>query len=163
MSEEHLSPRKDLEATEPNDASTPTEDLGRQALNLRHLLYSASFSGPLPPPSTLAGYEAALPGSADRILKLTEEEAVHRREMERERVTHNHSEVSRGQLYAFILVLTAILGGTLIGSLNDSWAGSIGGAALGVGGMSAIAAIFITRRRRQRHEAAENDEDASRT
>lgn len=31
-----------------------------------------AWSGPLPDPQTLAGYEAALPGSAERILRMTE-------------------------------------------------------------------------------------------
>lgn len=30
------------------------------------------FRGPLPPPDMLAGYEAALPGAADRIIKMAE-------------------------------------------------------------------------------------------
>lgn len=42
------------------------------------------FSGPIPPPQTMAGYETALPGSADRILKMAEEQSAHRQEMEKE-------------------------------------------------------------------------------
>ena len=37
----------------------------------------ASFSGPLPPPAMFRGYEEVLPGAANRILKLTEDEAQH--------------------------------------------------------------------------------------
>lgn len=34
--------------------------------------YEESFEGPLPHPSILKGYEVVLPGSADRIIKMTE-------------------------------------------------------------------------------------------
>ena len=39
-------------------------------------------SGPLPPPSILRGYEDALPGSPERIMKLVENEADHRHKMD---------------------------------------------------------------------------------
>ena len=42
----------------------------------------AVFQGPLPPPEVLAGYEATLPGAADRILKLAERQAAHRQALE---------------------------------------------------------------------------------
>lgn len=39
---------------------------------------AASFSGPLPPPSMYGEYERVLPGSADRIMGMTEREQAHR-------------------------------------------------------------------------------------
>jgi uncharacterized membrane protein len=41
-----------------------------------------SFRGPLPPPEVLGQYEQLQPGFADRILRLTESEATHRRKLE---------------------------------------------------------------------------------
>lgn len=40
---------------------------------------SALFSGPIPPPAMFAQYEEALPGAADRIMKLAENEQEIRR------------------------------------------------------------------------------------
>lgn len=40
--------------------------------------YQSSFSGPLPHPSILAGYENTLHGSANRILKMVEQNAGNR-------------------------------------------------------------------------------------
>ena len=54
----------------------------------RDVIYSAfyaierSYSGPLPPPEDFAKYEQNLPGSMDRILKLTEKQVEHRIELE---------------------------------------------------------------------------------
>lgn len=38
----------------------------------------SEFSGPLPPPSIMKGYEDIVPGSADRILSMAENQAKHR-------------------------------------------------------------------------------------
>ena len=35
----------------------------------------ASFSGPIPPPNILAGYNAIEPGLADRIMKMAEHQS----------------------------------------------------------------------------------------
>lgn len=43
----------------------------------------SEFSDPIPPPSIISGYENVLPGSADRILAMAENQAKHRQEMER--------------------------------------------------------------------------------
>ena len=40
------------------------------------------YSGPIPPPHTLASYEEIQPGFADRIIKMAETETAHRHEME---------------------------------------------------------------------------------
>jgi uncharacterized membrane protein len=47
------------------------------------LKVSASWSGPLPPPQAFAAYEEIHPGAAERILTAAEQEASHRRAMER--------------------------------------------------------------------------------
>jgi uncharacterized membrane protein len=39
-------------------------------------IVSAEFSGPLPPPGLLAGYEHAVPGSAQRIITMAEQDAA---------------------------------------------------------------------------------------
>ena len=40
------------------------------------------FRGSIPPPEVLKGYEEVLEGAAERILKMAEDEALHRRETE---------------------------------------------------------------------------------
>lgn len=45
---------------------------------IRHV----GFSGPLPPPEILAEYEKVIPGFAERLLSMTEENAKHRRATE---------------------------------------------------------------------------------
>ena len=55
---------------------------------------TASYSGPLPAPADFAGYEAALPGAADRILSMAER----RQEAEIE----NQRTTTRAEAFAFV-------------------------------------------------------------
>ena len=45
----------------------------------------SEFSGPLPPPNIIKGYEDILPGAADRILSMAENQAKHRQEIEKKK------------------------------------------------------------------------------
>lgn len=54
-----------------------------EAGTLTEYLHAASFKGPLPPPALFEHYEKALPGSADRILKLAENEQTYRHDWEK--------------------------------------------------------------------------------
>ena len=42
-----------------------------------------TFQGPIPPPSVLEAYEKILPGAAERILKMAENQSTHRQEIEK--------------------------------------------------------------------------------
>ncbi|MDE6052372.1 MAG: DUF2335 domain-containing protein [Lachnospiraceae bacterium] len=46
----------------------------------------SEFSGPLPPPNIIKGYEDILPGSAERILAMAEKQSEHRQFMERKMI-----------------------------------------------------------------------------
>lgn len=55
------------------------------------------YSGPLPPPGMLKEYNEIQSDFAERIMRLTEEEARHRREMEKAVVRGGHNRMSRAQ------------------------------------------------------------------
>lgn len=87
-------------------------DPGVQAAILQ--LERHEFSGPLPPPEVLARYNEALPGGAERIVALAEEQASHRRRME-----------ARGQVLLFAVVLVALVGGIGLIALGENAAGLV--------------------------------------
>ena len=66
------------------DQSTKTSIL------LGQINKSITFSGPIPHPTILKGYEEVLLGSADRILSMTEKEGEHRRKIETELVKNDN-------------------------------------------------------------------------
>lgn len=79
---------------------------------------SASFSGPLPPPSVLEGYEKTLPGAADRIITMAETQLAHRHDMECTVIKSNVKNERTGMLLAFSLTMALMFFGFYL-ILND--------------------------------------------
>lgn len=69
----------------------------------------STFSGPMPPPSLLEGYELLIPGAAERILKMAESDAKHQQEIEFAALRVMESERKRGQHYGFVIGLAALV------------------------------------------------------
>lgn len=73
---------------------------------------SVSFrQAPYPTPEDLGKYETIHPGFTDRVLTLTERETEHRIQQERVQNNSTIELAKRGQTYAFIVVMTLVLGG----------------------------------------------------
>ena len=83
------------------------------------VIESASFSGPLPPPTMFEGYESVLPGSADRILAMAEKEQQHRTEWEGTTVGSVVAENKRAQWLGFLIAGGCIVGAVLLGLYGD--------------------------------------------
>lgn len=67
------------------------------------------YSGPIPPPESLARYEEILPGSADRILKMAEKQQEHRMILETKVVGSQTVQSKRGQVFGFIIVFLCVV------------------------------------------------------
>ena len=83
------------------------------------------LQGPLPPPDILAGYENVVPGAGERILRMAEQEAVHRHSQEN---ILNKSASTRSLIGVLGAVAVALSGFTLAGYafyLNLPWAGGV--------------------------------------
>lgn len=84
-----------------------------------------SYHGPTPPASELQGYENIIPGSANRIIKLAEEEASHRRGLEKNIVRRQFNQSSAGQWLGFVLSSILIAVGGLLTYLGHDTVGGI--------------------------------------
>jgi uncharacterized membrane protein len=113
-----------------------------------------STSGPLPPPSMLKGYEDVLPGAADRIFTLMEQQSAHRQELERVALDRNSRSRDRGQFFAFVLCALVIVGGFVAIYLGQSLVG-MAAILIAIGG---VAATFLTTRQRQQQQLEERRE-----
>ncbi|MDO8795616.1 MAG: DUF2335 domain-containing protein [Vicinamibacterales bacterium] len=122
----------------------------------------SAFQGPLPPPEMLERYNAIVPNGADRIVAMAEGQLRHRQQLESMVVNGNVTSQKRGQLFAFVLGLVAIVGGiVLIGLDKDTQ-----GLAAIITAFVALAGVFVygrweqererERKRREAREAAEN-------
>lgn len=103
------------------------------------IFQSASFKGPLPPPSLFGKYEEILPGSANRILQLTEREQSQRHAWDNKALEFRNKEVSRGQLYGLGLGVAAIVGAVVCAYFGQTLVAII----IGGTSLAGIVAAFI--------------------
>jgi uncharacterized membrane protein len=66
-----------------------------------------AFQGPIPPPAVLEAYEALVPGGANRILKMAENQAAHRQEIEKIVVRSGSRDSLWGIVVSAIIALCA--------------------------------------------------------
>jgi len=92
-------------------ANAPVVQGGNLKSNSKHSvaqIQHTSFSGPMPHPSVLEGYENLVPGAAERILVMAEADANHQREIELLALRAAEGEVKRGQLFGLTIGVTAL-------------------------------------------------------
>jgi len=76
------------------------------------------YSAPLPPASEFERYEKVLPGSADRIIKLAENQSSHRRFIEKVLVFSDSIKSFSGLIFGLIIAISGILSGAYL-IIND--------------------------------------------
>jgi uncharacterized membrane protein len=109
------------------------------------------FSGPLPPPEELAKYEQILPGSAHRIIAMAEQQSAHRQALEKTTINANSMTQRWGLVCAFVISMTAIVGGIWLSAHGMSGAGltSI------IAALGALVGVFIYGKSQQKKELNE--------
>lgn len=107
--------------------SIPEEEKRDKARRILCRIERSSFSGPIPHPELLRGYDSVVAGSADRILKMAENQQAHRINIEKTIVNSKTNESIRGQTWGGILVLLLIAATVILGLFgHDILAGTIG-------------------------------------
>jgi len=66
---------------------------------------ASRFSGPLPPPQLLKGYEEICSGAANRIIKMAESQSKHRQTLEKSVITSNIENEKIGMWMTFSLTI----------------------------------------------------------
>ena len=115
------------------------------ATQMRASLQQVSFSGPLPPPEILRGYETLIAGAAERILVIAEEDAKHQRAIEMAALQAARAESRMGQIFGLIIGVAAL--GTTVAALmlgSPTVAALIGG-----GTVVGLVSVFILGRARR--------------
>ena len=94
-----------------NNRNSPAPQDGPRHIGpLVHHRQQTLFQGPIPPVEDFAGYERILPGAADRILKMAENQAGHRQTLERRALTGDLIKVMMGTVLAYITFAGAMAG-----------------------------------------------------
>lgn len=119
--------------TDESDEITPGEPTGETLPPQRFV--QIDFSGPLPPPEVLNGYENTLRGSADRIIRMAERQQNH----------HLRLEVL-GWVSGTLIIVIVLIGSIWIISLGQSLVG-FAGVLIATSGLIANFLNFLNARR----------------
>lgn len=150
--------RKEYSADVPQEIVRELEDIPEELrprmIEKVHAIIAA-YSGPLPPPSVLAGYEQIKRGTAERVIAMAERQAAHRQTMEQKLVEaeiedHRADRRERrlGQWLGFSIGSLAILAGSLTATYGNPWAGGL----IGAGGVVGLVSVFVLGRRAEKEE-----------
>lgn len=103
-------------------------------------------------------YDDILPGAADRIIKMAENQATHRQAMENKVVAAESMNSRLGVIFAFVLCLVCICGGVYC-VIQDH---DISGTVISGTGLASLIGVFIygTRMRRAERENIRKDPEA---
>ncbi len=116
---------------------------------------SMSYSGPIPHYSDFKGYESVLPGSADRILKMSENQSSHRQTIEKAVVLSEVENSKRGQRYAFVITLVALVFGFILLLFDKKLEGFVTLISTAVG----LVGIFVYTKESEKEERKEKSKD----
>lgn len=100
---------------------------------------SQSYSGPIPPASELVKYNQACPDAADRIIRMAENEAKHRHEMQSRELKERTKVIITSMLCAVVCV--AILGGVIVYAIHEKQTSTA--IATSITAIAAVAGIFF--------------------
>lgn len=102
-------------------------------------------SGPLPAPEELIAYNKAIPDAAERIVAMTERQALHRQSIEAQIVKSQVRNSLFGILSALIICLTTVCIGGYCVYMGAGWPATI----LGASGLCGVCVTFIYGTRQQ--------------
>lgn len=108
------------------------------------IVQQSAYQGPVPPAEMYAAYEKADPGSGRLLIDMTSRAMTAQVEHNSRRLNGDFAEARLGQIFAFVIAMTAILCGAYVAIHGAKWPGTI----IGVGGLAAIVYQFIQGRKR---------------
>lgn len=132
-------------------STLPSEIDKATRLQIQETQVVQAHAGPLPLPEHLSEYEGIAPGAAERIIRMAELQADHRRAMESKVVDSEMRRESRGQIFGFITVMTALVGGIGLMAFDKP----IWGAAVSLSALAALAGVFVWSKRQKSRELNE--------
>lgn len=96
----------------------------------------------------LARYNDVAPNGADRVIAMAETQVQHRQSLEHAVITGNLENEKRGQIFAFLLGLVAIVGGIGLIAFNKETQGLVSI----ITAFTALAGVFVYGRMQQAKE-----------
>ena len=110
----------------------------RQSTNIS-LQHHQAYSGPIPDPDSLSRYEQIQPGFAERIIKMAEEEAMHRRVNENRIIKNSTQMAITGIVFAFISVI--VFGCIIVYAISQN--SDVAALSTVIAAVASLAGIFV--------------------
>jgi len=129
-------------------------EVGKILLQKQIQVTQMSYSGPVPHPSLLQGYENVIEGGAERLLKMAEKQSDHRMSIEKTVVTSQMKQSERGQHYGLGISVTCLILATVMAFFGLT-AVAI---ALLTSTIIGLTAVFVIGRKRQNPNKKEEEE-----
>jgi len=101
------------------------------------LRQKTSFSGPLPPPEILKKFDEVVPGAAERIIKMAEDQFHHRTELEKKVIDSDIQRSKRGQVLGFVIAIIGLAVSLTTILFGKQWVGGI------IGGMTLVSLVGV--------------------
>lgn len=121
-----------LPQADPPQATRP-----RRVIKTTHI--EQHFSGPLPTPATLKEFDTVLPGCAERIVRMAENQASHRQELEKIVISGDNRRANHGLYIGGLIVVLFLAGSVFLIYTGHDWAGGT----LATLDLSTLAGAFI--------------------
>lgn len=116
-------------------------------------VHKATFSGPIPPPEILKGYNEVVQNGAERIISMAEKQSAHRMQLEDFAVKEELTQSRRGQVFGFTLGIVGMgLATTLAIYGHDTVAGIFGTTTI-IG----LVTVFVLGKKSQQKDLAQKN------
>ena len=149
MSEEQSENKQEISKEHEVEVEPKSNDeANRDKLIAEIIQVQREFSGPIPHPDIIRGYENVVPGSANRIIEMAEKQAKHRQDMESIMVRAESRDGLLGVLFAFALGIGSLVASVVVVVMVPQGSGAISSAALGITGIGSIITAFLKTTRR---------------
>jgi uncharacterized membrane protein len=135
----------------PEAGHPPTSQPGTKRVTTTLRVQEQLYQGPIPSPDILRGFDVIVPGSADRIIAMAEQQSAHRIAMEAKALHHEIVRSYCGLAAGFVISLIAIVGGLLLSYSGQPWAGTT----IATVGLASLAGVFVYGTRSVRSERLE--------
>ncbi len=135
-------------------------EIAKATRELKKLIaISASYTGPIPPPSLLKGYHAIDPALVDEIMRRWGAEQDHRHMQDRKHLDAQVRMGRTGQYLGTVCLLAAVTGTTVIGVLGGNVAGPTASSAIMITVCGIMGGVYVYERSRARTRAQQDDSE----
>jgi len=119
VSRQQRNPKREVTRPPVSPPSVPTAGFAvQQQIHQQGTWETRTYASPLMPPDDMRRLDELVPGGARQYFDWVREQTAHRQRLESEAVAAQIATEKRGQLFAFAVALTSIIGAVVLGVIS---------------------------------------------